>query len=33
MIVHATHFIDAKEGAFTRLTLARDSDGRKPFKL
>lgn len=32
MIVNATQFIDARDGAFTKLTLARDSYGRKPFK-
>jgi hypothetical protein len=32
MIVNATQFIDARDGAFTKLTLARDSYGRKPFR-
>jgi len=32
MIANLTQFIDAREGAFTKLTLVRDSYGRKPYK-
>lgn len=32
MISNLTQFIDAREGAFTKLTLVRDSYGRKPYK-
>lgn len=32
MIANVTQFIDARDGAFTQLTLVRDSYGRKPIK-
>lgn len=32
MIANVTQFMDARDGAFTQLTLVRDSYGRKPIK-